>query len=227
MNVQKILADAWYFYSLNIRYIAYLVLPFVFAEALLSEGLIAMATPPDAEQTRGVVGFYAIRLGIYPIYLAILILFLQARSQGVPIDRSKLFSQTLNIWPVLVLLVVMQSVMMVLGLLLFILPGIWIAVRLSFAAFLLIEKDEMPVDAMRKSFAMTEKDFWLVLAVWLIPQSLLILMGLAVESFLQGLGSPFILNLLWHTVAVMLEMFVTVALYRAYMQVKKELGPDI
>jgi hypothetical protein len=224
MKVQKILADAWYFYSLNIRYILYLCVPFVFAEALLSEGLIAMATPPDSEQTRGVVGYYAIRLGLYPIYLAILIQFLHARSQGVPIDRSKLFAKTLNVWPMLVLLVVMESVLMVIGFLLFILPGIWIHIRLAFAAFLLVEDDELPVDALRKSFRMTESDFWLILAVWLIPQSVLILLVLTVESFLQGLGNPFVLKLLFHMAAVFLEMFVTVALYRAYMQVRKGQG---
>ena len=230
MKVQQVLVDAWYFYTANIRYILYLCIPFVFVEALLAEGLIAAATPEGTEQQGGIFGSMAIVLGIYPLYTAILILYLQARSKGELIDRRRIIGKALSLWPTMVVLVVMEFVLFLLGFMLFVLPGIWVAVRMAFAEFRLVEHDEQPVEALRKSFALTERDFWLVFAVMLIPEALIVLAKLAMPGVIEMFGNLFILHVLWHMAAVMLQMFPTIALYRLYMQIDKPgsaiSGPD-
>ncbi len=220
MKTQKILADAWYFYTLNFRYLLYLCIPFVFAEALLSEGFLALSDHGEGEQNIP-IGYFVPQLAVYPLYTAILIQFLQARSKGTLIDRKRIIGNALRLWPTMLLLVVMEFVLFFLGFMLFVLPGIWVAVRMAFAEFRLVENDEQPVDALRKSFALTERDFWLVFAVMLISEGLIVLAKLAMPGVLEMLGNLFILHVLWHMVAVMLQMFPTIALYRLYMQIHK------
>ena len=215
MNTQKILADAWYFYTLNFRYLLYLCIPFVFAEALLSEGFVTLSD--QGEQTIS-IGYYVAQIGIHPLYTAILIQFLHARTRGAPVDRAKVVSEAFALWPMMVLLVVMKFVLFMIGLLLFILPGIWIAVRMAFAEFYLVEKREQPVESMRSSFTATEKPFWTIVVVFLVPQVLLILLQLLLKSFVVALGNLFILNVLLHMALVMLSLYITIAFYRIYMQ---------
>ena len=221
MNTQKILADAWYFYILNFRYLLYLCIPFVFAEALLAEGFLVLSDQGEGEQTIS-IGYYVAQLGIHPLYTAVVILFLQARSKGVPIDRGKVISEALALWPMMVLLVVMKFILFMIGLLLFILPGIWIAVRMAFAEFYLVEKSEQPVESMRSSFTATEKPFWTIVIVFLLPQVMLILLQLLLKSAVVTLGNLFILNVLLHMALVMLSLYITIAFYRIYMQPKAE-----
>ncbi len=217
MNTQKILADAWYFYTLNFRYLLYLCIPFVFAEALLSEGFLTLSDQGQGEQTIS-IGYYVAQLGIHPLYTAILIQFLQARTKGLPVDRARIVSEAFALWPMMVLLVVMKFVLFMIGLLLFILPGIWIAVRMAFAEFYLVEKREQPVESMRSSFTATEKPFWTIVVVFLVPQALLILLQLVLKSLVVSLGNLFILNVLLHMALVMLSLYITIAFYRIYMQ---------
>jgi hypothetical protein len=217
MNTQKILADAWYFYTLNFRYLFYLCIPFVFAEALLAEGFITLSDQGQGEQTIS-IGYYVAQLGIHPLYTAILIQFLQARTKGLPVDRARVVSEAFALWPMMVLLVVMKFVLFMIGLLLFILPGIWIAVRMAFAEFYLVEKREQPVESMRSSFTATEKPFWTIVVVFLVPQVLLILLQLLLKSLVVSLGNLFILNVLLHMALVMLSLYITIAFYRIYMQ---------
>ena len=219
MNTQKILADAWYFYTLNFRYLLYLCIPFVFAEALLSEGFVTLSD--QGEQTIS-IGYYVAQLGIHPLYTAILIQFLHARTRGAPVDRAKVVSEAFALWPMMVLLVVMKFVLFMIGLLLFILPGIWIAVRMAFAEFYLVEKREQPVESMRSSFTATEKPFWTIVVVFLVPQVLLILLQLLLKSFVVALGNLFILNVLLHMALVMLSLYITIAFSRIYMQPEGE-----
>ena len=124
--------------------------------------------------------------------------------------------------PMMVLLVVMKFVLFMIGLLLFILPGIWIAVRMAFAEFYLVEKREQPVESMRSSFTATEKPFWTIVVVFLVPQVLLILLQLLLKSFVVALGNLFILNVLLHMALVMLSLYITIAFYRIYMQPEGE-----
>jgi hypothetical protein len=219
MNTKKILADAWYFYTLNFRYLLYLCIAFVFAEALLAEGFLTLSDQGQGAGEQSIsIGYYVAQLGIHPLYTAILIQFLQARTSGSPVDRAKIVSEAFALWPMMVLLVVMKFVLFMIGLLLFILPGIWIAVRMAFAEFYLVEKREQPVESMRSSFASTDKPFWTIVVVFLVPQALLILLQLLLKGFVVSLGNLFILNVLLHMALVMLSLYITIAFYRIYMQ---------
>jgi hypothetical protein len=219
MTTQKILADAWYFYTLNFRYLLYLCIPFVFAEALLAEGFLTLSDHGQGEgEQRISIGYYVAQLGIQPLYMAVLIQFLQARTRGLPVDRAKVVSEAFALWPMMVLLVVMKNLLIIIGFMLLVIPGVWIAVRMAFAEFHLVEKREQPVESMRSSFASTEKPFWTILVVFLVPQALLMLLVWLLNSVVLTLGNLFILNVLLHMMYVMLLLYITIAFYRIYMQ---------
>lgn len=54
------------------------------------------------------------------------------------------------------------------GFILFILPGIYIAVRMSFATYIVADTGSKPMDAIRESWAMTKGRFWALLRYSLI-----------------------------------------------------------
>jgi hypothetical protein len=54
------------------------------------------------------------------------------------------------------------------GFVLLIIPGIFLAIRLGLFGFIIIDEHKKPVDALKKSFAMTEGHFWKLLGFALI-----------------------------------------------------------
>ena len=77
MNVLSILRDAWFFYSRNLLSISRLCLPLILLESLARlaiDHLFGKGAMPAQELLIGLV--------FYPLYIAALILFLDARSRG-------------------------------------------------------------------------------------------------------------------------------------------------
>jgi membrane-anchored glycerophosphoryl diester phosphodiesterase (GDPDase) len=74
------------------------------------------------------------------------------------------------------------------GLLLFIVPGIIIAVRLSFYCFFIVLDDLKPVDALKKSAQVTKEYSWRLANAVIIIGSLLIVSLLLTQLFLHQIG---------------------------------------
>ncbi|MDV5859817.1 hypothetical protein QM298_02315 [Pseudomonas mendocina] len=159
MSPFSILRDAWFFSSHNLAAIARLTLPLLLLEAI-AQALLAAQLGEDANPA------YAVLLGIlvYPLYAAPLILFLHARSLGQAPGNAQLFAAGLQLWPTFALMAGLSTLAIMLGLSLFIVPGIWIMMRLAFAEILLVLRQEPPLRALQGSFALTEGRFWPVFA---------------------------------------------------------------
>lgn len=208
MNPLPILRDAWFFFSHNLAAIARLCLPLLLLEAicqaLLAERLGEGANPA-----------YGILLGVlfYPLYAAQLILFLDARSNGREAPGSELFAAALRLWPAFALLVGMNTLAIMLGLSLLLLPGIWLMVKLAFAELLLVLRGQPPLRALQSSFELTNGRFWPVfncLASALVPLWLLDWWTLPSRDD----------NLLWvlqQTASGFLQLFAVVVLFRLFM----------
>lgn len=171
MNALSVISDAWFFFSRNLFSIARLCLPLLLLEAIC-QALLAAQLGENANPA------YAILLGalFYPLYAAPLILFLHARSYGREASQGQLLAAALQLWPRFALLVGLSTLAIMLGLSLFIVPGIWIMVRLAFAELFLVLQQAPPLRALQNSFAMTEGRFLPIfscLASVLIPLWLL------------------------------------------------------
>lgn len=210
MNPLTILTDSLYFFRRHLTSILVLCLPLVIIEALAKQSL-------SDSLSANVSSAYEMLIGLlfYPLYTCALILFLDARSRGgdQPGPRD-LLTMALRMWPTFAVLSALSLLLIMFGLSLFILPGIWVMVKLVFAEYLLVLRGLTPMMAMRASFEMTKGHFVRILTCVLfiyIPLSLLegiayfLLPENAVVTLLISIASSF------------LQLFTSVVMFRLFM----------
>lgn len=215
MNPLPILRDAWYFYRSHLLPIALLCLPLLALEALTRHGLSnwLWTTPSPA---------YDIIVGLMfsPLYGAALILYLGSRSAGAYPGTSELLGRALQLWPMYALLTGLSALLLMCGLALLVIPGVWLMVRISFAEFLLVLHGRPPLEALRESFRLTEGHFWPILLCMLCV--MLPLWGVSAWAFHPDGGlDPEALGTLPLQVLIGFgQLFMTVALFRFFMLIK-------
>ncbi|PHN26424.1 YciC family protein [Pseudomonas sp. ICMP 561] len=212
MNPLTILTDSLYFFRRNLTSILVLCLPLVIVEALAKQ-VLSSSLAANTSST------YELLIGVlfYPLYTCALILFLDARTRGGDQPGTlDLLAMALRMWPTFAVLSALSTLLILFGLSLFILPGIWVMVRLVFSEYLLVLRGLTPLMAMRASFEMSQGHFVRILTCVLciyIPLSLLE-------------GSAYILLpekpneaavLLINVVSSFLQLFTSVVMFRLFM----------
>jgi len=215
MNPLSVLRDSLYFFRHHLTSIIALCLPLVVLEALLTQ-LLNRQMADQASPAYGML----VSLLFYPLYSAALILYLDTRSNGQDISRRDLFARAVQLWPQLALLLLISSLLIMAGLALFIVPGVWIMINLVFAEYLLVLRGLPVVQSMRESARMTTGHFMRILIcvvsvlapIWLIE-------GLLLMAFPEP--APGVV-LAINSLSGFLQLFSTVVLYRLFMLLETE-----
>ncbi|UAJ11647.1 glycerophosphoryl diester phosphodiesterase membrane domain-containing protein [Glacieibacterium megasporae] len=114
------------------------------------------------------------------------------------IDRSvgEALLVALRLWPLLVVALLLAAVPIGAGLLLFIVPGLYMAGRLTLAMPLVIDGVVAPIAAVRRSWELTEGNGWRIIAftimwaAWFLALSAIAaIIGGGVATALNGLGA--------------------------------------
>ncbi|MVV50169.1 hypothetical protein EJA72_18280 [Pseudomonas sp. PB120] len=210
MNPFDVLRDSLYFFKRNLGQIVQLCLPLVILEALLQQVV---------DNTAGPEGFpgYSVIVGllVYPLYTAALILFLDARSRGESPRTRDLLAMSATLWPRFALLTALNTVLILLGLSLYFLPGIWLMVTLAFAEYLLVLRGLAPLAAMKESMRLTRGHFLRILVCILcVMGPLWVLKGATVAVYPDP--NPAI-SLLIDSAHSFLQLFTSVVLFRLFM----------
>lgn len=211
MNALHVLRDAWFFFSHNLATIARLCLPLVLLEALVQQQVTALVGVESA-------AVYGILVGLlfYPLYTGALILFLAARSNGETPAIRDLLAASLRLWPSFVLMAGLSTLAIMLGASLFVLPGLWIMIKLCFAECLLVLRGLPPLKALHESFELTSGYFWPILLCVLCV--MVPLWALDWWSQPAADSEPdLLLNLLLDGANRFLQLFATVVLFRLFM----------
>ncbi|CAD5107585.1 hypothetical protein [Zestomonas carbonaria] len=211
MNPLPILRDSWYFFSRNLGAIARLCLPLVALECLARYWLVVSlgdTAPPYADLLVGLV--------FYPMYTAALILFLDSRTRGVEQGNRDLLAMALYLWPRLALLTALSSLLIMLGASMFLLPGLWVMIKLAFAEYLLVLDRQTPLSALRESFRLTTGHFWRILFCVLAVMVPLWAFDWRVSP-LFGVPGESLLPLLIDCVRGFLQLFASVVVFRLFM----------
>ncbi|QXI39117.1 YciC family protein [Pseudomonas xantholysinigenes] len=217
MNPLSVLRDSLYFFRRHLASILQLCLPLVVLEALLTQLLDRQL----GEQAAPAFGML-VSLLFYPLYTAALILYLDTRSNGQAIAKRDLFARALQLWPRLALLVVICTLLISAGLLLFIFPGVWIMVNLVFAEYLLVLRGLPVIEAMRTSARMTTGHFLRIMICMLaVLAPLWLIEGLLISAFPEPQPG---VRLAVDSFNGFLQLFATVVLYRLFMLRESEAG---
>lgn len=211
MNALLVLRDAWFFFSHNLPTIARLCLPLVVLEALVQQQVVTLVGDQTLAAYRLLVG-----LLFYPLYTGALILFLDARSNGLSPRPRDLLAASLGLWPRLAILAGLSTLAIMLGASLFVLPGLWLMVKLAFAEYLLVLRDLTPLKALHESFEQTSGYFWPILLCILVVMVPLWLLDWWTQP--AAGGAPDVLaGTLLYSVNGFLQLFATVVLFRLFM----------
>ncbi|MNJ59885.1 hypothetical protein D3C77_555900 [compost metagenome] len=151
----------------------------------------------------------------YPLYSAALILYLDARTRGLAPGPQVLWAMAVRLWPTLALLTALSSLLIMLGVSLFVLPGVWLMAKLAFADYLLVLRGLRPLAALKESLRLTSGQFWPILLL-----QLFILIPLwSLEAWLFGqLGeSAGVPQALLGCVIGLGQLFASVVMFRCFM----------
>lgn len=208
MNPISILRDTWFFFSRNIGALLPLCLPWIIVETLVQQQ-IDVATDSQNFAPWGM----AAGLVFYPLYTASLILFLIDRGEGRERGVRELWNAALRLWPAFALLSALTSLLIVVGLSLLVLPGIFIMVKMAFSEFLLVQRGQSPIDSMRESYRLTTGHFFLLLTTSL---AILAPVWLAEGWISQVTQDSPVLGIALHSASGFFQLMLTVAAYRIF-----------
>lgn len=210
MNPLDVLRDSLYFFKRNLSGIVPLCLPLVVIEAILQQ-LVDHTQGPEAFPGYSVI----VGLLVYPLYTAALILFLDARSRGESPRTRDLLAASASLWPRFALLTAVNTLMILVGLSLYFLPGIWLMVMLAFAEYLLVLRNMQPLAAIRESMRMARGNFLRILVCILcVMAPLWLLKGASASVYPEP--NP-ILSVIIESGHSFLQLFTSVVLFRLFM----------
>ncbi|WP_313026245.1 YciC family protein [Pseudomonas lopnurensis] len=213
MNVFAILRDAWFFYSRHFATIVRLCLPLILLESctrLAVQHWLGKGAQPAQELLVGLL--------FYPLYVGALILYLDARSRGHDPAPRTVLARALPLWPALAVLSALGTLLILLGASLFVLPGIWIMVKIAFAEYLLVLRGLSPLAALKQSFMLTRGHFLLVLGCVLAVLLPLWMLEAWIAAQAWGGEAPQVLPAILLDGAIgLLQLLPTVMLFRCFM----------
>lgn len=213
MNVFSILREAWFFYSNNLRTIIALCLPLIVLEScarLLIEQALGKDALPAQELLTGIV--------FYPLYVGSLILFLDARTRGHHPSVRQVWARMLPLWPALAVLAALGTLLIVLGASLFVLPALWVMVKIAFAEYLLVLRGLTPLQALKQSFEQTRGYFFPILGCMMAVLLPVWLLEVGLASQLWGEETPPAgLSILVDGIVGLIQLLATVVVFRCYM----------
>ena len=216
MNPLTVIRDSLYFFQRNLGQIVALCLPLVILEAVLQQ-LVNNATGPDASPGYSLI----VGLLVYPIYTAALILFLDARSRGESPRNRDLLARALYLWPRFALLAAISTLLIVLGLSMFFVPGIYLTVVFAFAEYRLVLRGEAPLAALKSSFGLSKGRFWRIFVCILAVLGPLMLLKELSFSVYPKAENP-LLSLALESINSFLQLFLSVVLFRLFMLISDE-----
>ncbi|KAA8694281.1 Uncharacterized protein ALO80_00192 [Pseudomonas caricapapayae] len=215
MNPLTVIQDSLYFFRRNLGSILLLCLPVVVLEVLAKQALSNAMSAETSPAYELVIGLF-----FYPIYTAALILFLDARSRGEEVYTRDLLAMALRLWPTFAVLSAMSTLLIMFGLSLFVIPGLWVMIKLAFCEYLLVLRKLTPLMAMRESMLMTTGHFTRILVCVLsvyIP--LWLLEGVSLYLFPEPQSAA--VSVITDSIGSFLQLFTTIVTFRLFMLINE------
>ena len=213
MNPLTILQDSLYFFKRNFASIFVLCMPLVMLEALARLALSHATGADGATGAQLLIG-----LMFYPLYTGALIRFLDAKTKGETPATADLLVATMRMWPTFAVLTILSMLLIMAGLSLFILPGVFVMIKLVFTDCLLVLNGLGPLAAMRASVKMTEGHVTRILVcVVLIYIPLSVLEG--VSLYVLPDQQSALLSFVVDSVSGFVQLFISVVIFRLFMLV--------
>ncbi|QVI86533.1 YciC family protein [Pseudomonas viridiflava] len=215
MNPLTVIQDSLYFFRRNLGSILMLCLPLVVLEALAKQALGSAMSAETSPAYSLVIGLF-----FYPLYTAALILFLDARTRGEEPATRDLLAMALRLWPTFAVLSAMSTLLIMFGLSLLVVPGIWVMIKLAFSEYLLVLRRLTPFMALRESMLMTTGHFTrIMVCVLCVYIPLWLLEGVGLYLMPEPQSAP--VSLLIDSISSFLNLFTSIVMFRLFMLISE------
>ena len=108
-------------------------------------------------------------------------------ARNEPASIADIFSEGGRLWPAVLINIVLLLAVTA-GILLCVLPGIWIGLTLCMAFYMLLDQGVGVIDSLKYSAQATRGNKWVLLGLWLVSVGLMVIIGLPT----CGLGMIFV-----------------------------------
>lgn len=227
MTTFDYLRQSAYFFKQNFFQIAAIQAPFLIILNGLALWLDINATPDtDIRQQAALLSILS--LTFLPIYWGGTILYMQSRLDDTPITAKQAIYGSLFCWRALLFTFILTSIAVFTGLLLIIIPGIYIGVRLAFADYICVVEKKGAMESLKSSWERTDDYFWVLLQGLLIlfPALQLIEMPIA-HMFADMENRSIFIELPVFVFVDLLSALITVYGFRIYCVMRNETRPPI
>ena len=214
-QVQTYLRDTLNFFRAHLKTLAVLVLPYVVASELVNQFYVR-----QLDAGNRMVSGLMVEMILHPILQSVLILFLAAAIGGHQKSVKDCYQYSVQYWPRMLVLTILSTLGIMSGLSLFIVPGIYLMIRLTMADMFLVLENQNVVASLRSSFAATVPATWLIFLglAMLFPGVTALSLGLSHIS--HSLGNP-LTSLVISMVQAVLNTLYTIYLFRVFSAIRQ------
>lgn len=219
------LKQSVFFFRRNFKALAAINLPFIFISYLFLEQFDLSLQNQSVDQlANSMLIISGFNLLLMPMYWGATIVFMQSTVSGQPYSVGQVLVASCSIWLKLFLVFTLYSLMISMGLLLMILPGIYIAIRLSIADYICVLERRPILDCLKDSWKQTADYFWLIFqGIAIITVSVIILRSLALNLAQSLFPDQTAVAILVNIGIDLLNILVLIFGFRVYCLIKKEL----
>lgn len=179
------LKQSYYFFRANMGSLASIQLPFIIGLMVLQRSLIGDADEGTSLQD-GLFLLTVIDLLFVPVYLGATIFYMQSIVDKTPITALQAWTLGLQNWGRLFFTFLLSALAISMGLMLLVLPGLYIAVRLGLANQVCLLEKSTPLESLKISWGGTADLFWVLAKGLAIIYGLLFFGELALAPMVEG-----------------------------------------
>lgn len=217
--------QSFFFLRQNFKTLAAINLPFIIISYLFMQQFdLSLKNQTQEELAQSMLIISGFNLILMPMYWGASIAFMQSTLNGKAFSVGQSLVLSAQLWPKLFLVFTIYSLLISMGLLLFIIPGIYIAIRLSIADYICIIERRSILDSIKDSWQQTKDYVWPIFqGVAIISIGVLILRSLTLNLVHSVFPDQAGLNILINMGFDLLNLLVLIYCFRIYCVIKEEL----
>lgn len=205
MHAKTLLTDTFYFISKKWLTLLLLIFPVSFIWYGCSHYVVVIFEESQAQLINLIVAV------IFAAFVEVLVItYVHRLTTDADVRPVKIYSASVNYWLPMMQLSLFKLIVIGAGLMLFIIPGIFLAVRFSLAEQHLVLRGTNVIDALRASWTITAPNF---LVIFVVLGNFLLLHLLYEYS---STFAPDILDVVLFPLGILIASFSTIAAYRIY-----------
>lgn len=206
------LKQSYFFFRSNFSNLLSIQLPFI-AVLMLVQHTVIGGIEEGANLQNDLFLLTAMDLLFVPIYLGATIFYMQSIVDSRPISTLQAWAWGLQNWGRLFFTFLLSALAISVGLMLLVLPGLYIAVRLGLANQVCLLERKSPIEAIKMSWAGTADLFWTLAKGLAIIYGLLFIGELLVAPIVEGNA---VLGFVGSAILDFLNVFGAIFTFRIY-----------